>query len=160
MVETELKPYDIAALILIVTGAGGVVTNWEGKPAQSGGRIIAAGDARAHEAALKLLEQPGDSRAGPDGCVDRRRYALTRLVLRPGSRCNRQVTRIERFNAHDGATHTIDADRGVFMDCWASCWPDWTLLLLPALLPTSAAAQDFPAKPDQADRAVPGRRTQ
>ena len=55
VVETELKPYDIAALIPIVTGAGGIVTNWEGKPAQSGGRIVAAGDARVHEAALKLL---------------------------------------------------------------------------------------------------------
>jgi myo-inositol-1(or 4)-monophosphatase len=55
VVETELKPYDIAALIPIVTGAGGVVTNWEGNPAQSGGRIIAAGDARVHEAAMKLL---------------------------------------------------------------------------------------------------------
>jgi myo-inositol-1(or 4)-monophosphatase len=55
VVETELKPYDIAALIPIVTGAGGVITNWEGKPAQDGGRIVAAGDARVHEAALKLL---------------------------------------------------------------------------------------------------------
>jgi myo-inositol-1(or 4)-monophosphatase len=56
VVETELKPYDIAALIPIVTGAGGVVTNWEGGPAQNGGRIVAAGDARVHEAALKLLK--------------------------------------------------------------------------------------------------------
>ena len=55
MVETELKPYDIAALITIITGAGGVITNWEGKPAQQGGRIVAAGDPRVHEAALKLL---------------------------------------------------------------------------------------------------------
>ncbi|MFC0241052.1 histidinol-phosphatase [Rhodopseudomonas telluris] len=55
VIETELKPYDIAALIPIVTGAGGIVTTWEGKPAQSGGRIIAAGDKRVHEAALKIL---------------------------------------------------------------------------------------------------------
>ncbi|WP_407177120.1 histidinol-phosphatase [Bradyrhizobium sp. STM 3562] len=55
VVETELKPYDIAALIPIVTGAGGIVTTWDGGPAQSGGRIIAAGDPRVHEAALKLL---------------------------------------------------------------------------------------------------------
>jgi myo-inositol-1(or 4)-monophosphatase len=55
VVETELKPYDIAALIPIIAGAGGVVTNWEGGPAQNGGRIIAAGDRRVHEAALKLL---------------------------------------------------------------------------------------------------------
>jgi myo-inositol-1(or 4)-monophosphatase len=55
VIETELKPYDIAALIPIITGAGGIVTTWDGKPAQSGGRIIAAGDSRVHEAALKLL---------------------------------------------------------------------------------------------------------
>src|SRR5437588_8301901 len=55
MVETELKPYDIAALIPIIIGAGGIVTTWEGKPAQGGGRIIAAGDLRVHEAAIKLL---------------------------------------------------------------------------------------------------------
>ena len=55
VIETELKPYDIAALIPIINGAGGVVTTWEGKPAQGGGRIVAAGDARVHEAALKLL---------------------------------------------------------------------------------------------------------
>jgi myo-inositol-1(or 4)-monophosphatase len=55
VIEAELKPYDIAALIPIVTGAGGVVTTWDGAPAQNGGRIIAAGDPRVHEAALKLL---------------------------------------------------------------------------------------------------------
>ena len=57
VVETELKPYDIAALIPIITGAGGIVTTWEGKPAQAGGRIIAAGDPRVHAAAMKLLNQ-------------------------------------------------------------------------------------------------------
>ena len=56
VIETELKPYDIAALIPIVTGAGGIVTTWEGKPAQNGGRIVAAGDARVHQAALALLK--------------------------------------------------------------------------------------------------------
>lgn len=55
VIETELKPYDVAALIPIVTGAGGIVTTWEGAPAQSGGRIIAAGDKRVHEAAMALL---------------------------------------------------------------------------------------------------------
>jgi len=55
VIETELKPYDIAALIPIINGAGGIVTNWEGGPAQTGGRIIAAGDKRVHEAAMKIL---------------------------------------------------------------------------------------------------------
>ena len=55
VVETELKAYDVAALIPIITGAGGVITTWEGGPAQGGGRIVAAGDPRVHEAALKML---------------------------------------------------------------------------------------------------------
>lgn len=55
VVEAGLQPYDIVALIPIVEGAGGVVTNWEGGPAASGGRVVAAGDRRLHEAALALL---------------------------------------------------------------------------------------------------------
>ncbi len=55
VIETEIKPYDIVAVIPIVTGAGGIVTTWENEPAQAGGRVIVAGDARAHAAALKLL---------------------------------------------------------------------------------------------------------
>jgi myo-inositol-1(or 4)-monophosphatase len=55
VVETELKPYDIAARTPLAPGAGATAPPWEGKPAQSGGRIIAAGDPRVHEAAMKLL---------------------------------------------------------------------------------------------------------
>lgn len=55
VIEAELKSYDIAALVPIITGAGGVVTTWDGEPAHNGGRIVAAGDRRVHEAALKLL---------------------------------------------------------------------------------------------------------
>ncbi|GJE36259.1 histidinol-phosphatase [Methylobacterium persicinum] len=55
VVEAGLKPYDICALIPIVEGAGGRVTGWDGGPAGSGGRVIAAGDPRLHEAALKVL---------------------------------------------------------------------------------------------------------
>lgn len=54
-VESSLKPYDIAALIPIIQGAGGVVTNWEGGSAALGGQVVAAGDRRVHEAALELL---------------------------------------------------------------------------------------------------------
>ena len=57
VIETEIKPYDIAALIPIITGAGGIVTTWEGKPASNGGRNIAAGDRRLHEAAMKSLSE-------------------------------------------------------------------------------------------------------
>lgn len=55
VIESDLKPYDIAALIPIVKGAGGVVTTWAGEDAAGGGAVVAAGDPRLHEAALKLL---------------------------------------------------------------------------------------------------------
>ncbi len=55
VVETNLKPHDIVALVPIVEGAGGVITTWDGEDAAKGGRIIAAGDRRLHEAARKRL---------------------------------------------------------------------------------------------------------
>jgi myo-inositol-1(or 4)-monophosphatase len=55
VIETELKPYDVAALIPIISGAGGIVTTWTGEPAHAGGRIIAAGDRRVHADALAML---------------------------------------------------------------------------------------------------------
>ncbi len=57
IVEAGLKPYDIAPLVPIILGAGGVVTTWDGGDASGGGRIVAAGDPRLHEAALKLLNR-------------------------------------------------------------------------------------------------------
>ena len=56
VIETNLQPYDIIALIPIIEGAGGVISTWDGGPAHAGGRIVAAGDARVHAAALSLLQ--------------------------------------------------------------------------------------------------------
>ena len=56
VIETEIKPHDIVPLMPIITGAGGLVTTWEGGRAESGGRIIAAGDARVHAAAMEMLK--------------------------------------------------------------------------------------------------------
>ena len=55
VVEARLKPWDIQALIPIVEGAGGIVTDWRGGPCLDGGRVIAAGDKRVHAAAMKFL---------------------------------------------------------------------------------------------------------
>ena len=55
VIEAGLKPHDIVALIPIIEGAGGVITSWEGDSAAKGGRVVAAGDKRVHEAALKVL---------------------------------------------------------------------------------------------------------
>jgi inositol-phosphate phosphatase/L-galactose 1-phosphate phosphatase/histidinol-phosphatase len=57
VIEASLQPYDYLALVTIVEGAGGVITDWQGQALglASDGRIAAAGDARAHQAALSLL---------------------------------------------------------------------------------------------------------
>jgi len=55
VIEAGLNRYDVMPLIPIVEGAGGVITDWTGGPAKNGGRILAAGDRRAHEEAIKLL---------------------------------------------------------------------------------------------------------
>jgi histidinol phosphatase-like enzyme (inositol monophosphatase family) len=55
VIESGLKPFDIAALIPILTGAGGGVCNWEGGDASAGGRVLAYGDPRVRDEALKLL---------------------------------------------------------------------------------------------------------
>jgi myo-inositol-1(or 4)-monophosphatase len=55
VIETELKPYDILPLIPIIAGAGGIVTAWDGGSPKAGGRIVAAGDRRVHEQAMKIL---------------------------------------------------------------------------------------------------------
>jgi myo-inositol-1(or 4)-monophosphatase len=55
VIEANLKPHDVVALIPIIQGAGGVVTTWDGGDAAGGGAIIAAGDKRAHAMALEIL---------------------------------------------------------------------------------------------------------
>ena len=55
VVEAGLQSYDILPLMPIIERAGGIVTTWDGGDAKYGGRILAAGDKRLHEAALKLL---------------------------------------------------------------------------------------------------------
>jgi len=44
-------------LIPIIERAGGVVSTWEGGDPRRGGRILAAGDPRLHEQAVKILSQ-------------------------------------------------------------------------------------------------------
>jgi myo-inositol-1(or 4)-monophosphatase len=57
VIETELKAHDVIPLIPIVRGAGGVITTWDGGGAERGGRVVVAGDAHVHEAALALLSK-------------------------------------------------------------------------------------------------------
>jgi myo-inositol-1(or 4)-monophosphatase len=55
VIESGLKAFDIAALIPIITGAGGGVCAWDGGDASQGGRVLAYGDARLRHEAIELL---------------------------------------------------------------------------------------------------------
>jgi myo-inositol-1(or 4)-monophosphatase len=56
VIESGLKPFDIAALIPIIANAGGGVCNWQGGDASQGGQVLAYGDTRVRDEALKLLQ--------------------------------------------------------------------------------------------------------
>jgi histidinol phosphatase-like enzyme (inositol monophosphatase family) len=55
IVESSLHHWDVAALIPIVEGAGGIITNWQGGSCARGGQILAAADDRVHGQAMQLL---------------------------------------------------------------------------------------------------------
>jgi inositol-phosphate phosphatase/L-galactose 1-phosphate phosphatase/histidinol-phosphatase len=59
VVEADLDLHDFAALVPVIEGAGGVITDWQGQVLgrNSDGRVIAAGDRRVHARALALLAQ-------------------------------------------------------------------------------------------------------
>jgi inositol-phosphate phosphatase / L-galactose 1-phosphate phosphatase / histidinol-phosphatase len=57
VIEAGLQLYDYAALVPVVEGAGGRMTDWQGRPLGQGsdGRVIAAGDPALVDQALALL---------------------------------------------------------------------------------------------------------
>jgi histidinol phosphatase-like enzyme (inositol monophosphatase family) len=56
-VDAKMDIYDYLAAVPVIEGAGGVMTDWAGKPLtmNSGDRVIAVGDRRLHEPVMKLL---------------------------------------------------------------------------------------------------------
>ena len=66
-------PYDYLAVVPVVLGAGGLMTDWEGRPLTlpnhdlSKGRVLCAANAKLHSEALAALKQaPLVSRAARD----------------------------------------------------------------------------------------------
>ena len=55
VIESGLQIYDVQALIPVVEGAGGVVTNWSGGDASQGGQVVAAANRDLLDAALTHL---------------------------------------------------------------------------------------------------------
>ncbi len=65
IMESELQPWDVAALIPVVEGAGGVITNWSGGPAHTGGQVLASAHPALHEELLALLAPAAKTSANP-----------------------------------------------------------------------------------------------
>ena len=55
VIEAGLNAFDVHAPIAVVQAAGGIVTDWQGRPAHDGGRLIAAANAAVHAEALEIL---------------------------------------------------------------------------------------------------------
>lgn len=55
VIESGLQAYDIVAPMAVIGAAGGIVTAWDGGPAQGGGRVLAAATPALHRAAMELL---------------------------------------------------------------------------------------------------------
>jgi histidinol phosphatase-like enzyme (inositol monophosphatase family) len=59
VIEANNGTHDFLPLVPVIEGAGGVITDWQGSALglASGDKVLAAGDRRIHEAALKLLDE-------------------------------------------------------------------------------------------------------
>ncbi len=55
VIEAGLQAYDVQAPIAVIEAAGGIVTDWQGRPALDGGQILAAANREVHAEALALL---------------------------------------------------------------------------------------------------------
>jgi len=56
-IDAGLEAYDIAALVPIIEGAGGIITTWDGCEATGGGDIIAAASPALHAAAIEIIRE-------------------------------------------------------------------------------------------------------
>jgi len=57
VVEAGLQSYDVCAPIAVIEAAGGIVTDWQGRPAHEGGRVLAAANRAIHAQALAILSR-------------------------------------------------------------------------------------------------------
>ncbi|MEZ5777951.1 MAG: inositol monophosphatase family protein [Paracoccaceae bacterium] len=55
VIEAGLQAYDVQAPIAVIEAAGGIVSDWEGRPVPQGGRVLAAANREIQREALDLL---------------------------------------------------------------------------------------------------------
>ena len=59
-IDTTLDAFDFSALVPVIEGAGGIITDWQGMPLtlSSGKLVVAAGTADCHREILSILKEP------------------------------------------------------------------------------------------------------
>ncbi len=55
VIEAGLQAYDVQAPIAVIEAAGGIVTDWQGRPCFDGGQVLAAANRQIHGEAMALL---------------------------------------------------------------------------------------------------------
>jgi myo-inositol-1(or 4)-monophosphatase len=60
MVDPVLNPWDLLPVIPVIRGAGGVITDWDGGPAEKGCDAVAASQG-VHGSVIRML---GETRPG------------------------------------------------------------------------------------------------
>ncbi len=58
IMESDMKPYDLMALVPVIEGAGGVISDWEGNPLtlNSSLQVLATSNSSLHDECLKLIQ--------------------------------------------------------------------------------------------------------
>ena len=56
-VDPVMNPWDVAALVPVIRGAGGLITDWSGGPAYPASSTVAAATPALHAAALAMLRK-------------------------------------------------------------------------------------------------------
>ena len=57
VIEAGLQAYDVQAPIAVIEAAGGIVTDWQGRPCLDGGEVLAAANATIHAEAMAALNR-------------------------------------------------------------------------------------------------------
>jgi len=56
VIEADLKPWDVTALVPVIEAADGVITGWDGSPAHTASHVLACGDRALYDEVAPLLK--------------------------------------------------------------------------------------------------------
>ena len=132
VVEADLGLYDYMALVPVVLGAGGCISDWSGQsltmqrhPAGRGARVVASANAELHAAALALLGGgEGDGGGAPPSVLKAHLQALAPYTPPLDGRSNK-VHLLLDFNERTVAPprHVSDAIPAYIAERGLQCYP-------------------------------------